>query len=166
MFFTISQLLSIELFWLRFGAFLIGVEKAGLKGLAMISVSIFALVLGGKASSRLLLLLFMSADLFAVRHYYNAADFQVIRGLIGPAAVGVILGSLLGTVISDYLFKDIIAVIVLISLGLIVLPGGNINSLGSKQKNRLAIIIGTLTGFGTMIANVSSPVLAIYLLAL
>ena len=166
MFSTISHLASVELFWLGLGAFLIGVEKAGLKGLAMISVSIFALGLGGKASSGLLLLLFMTADIFAVRHYYDAANFLVIKRLIAPAAFGIIIGGLLGTIISDHLFKDIIAFIILISLGLIVLPGRNVNKLSSKQGDLLAIIIGALTGFGTMIANVSSPVLAIYLLAL
>lgn len=162
----ITQLASSDLFWLALGAFLIGVEKAGIKGLSMAVVSIYALILGGKASSGLLLLLFLLADLFAVRHYYRSAQMQIVRQLLLPAALGVLAGAVLGNYINDATFKDIIASIILVCLVLMFLPAFSQQSEASARRPWLARTIGFITGFSTMIANVSSPILAIFLLAL
>lgn len=162
----LQQLPTAELLWLIFGALLIGIEKAGVKGLSMASVSIYALILGGKTSSGLVLLLFMLADLLAVRHYYRSARTDILLRILGPAAIGVIIGAALGSFIDDKLFKDMIAVIILVCLGLMVWPRFSRYATATAHRPLLGRSVGLLTGFSTMIANVSSPILAIYLLAL
>lgn len=147
------------------GAFLIGVEKGGLKGLSMIAVSLYAIALGGKASAGLLLLLFMLADVFAVRYYYQEAQAKLIKQLLGPAIIGLVVGGVIGNMIDDTLFKNIMAMIILSCLGLMAWPRFAVAS-GTEENTFAPILIGVLAGFGTMIANVSSPILAIYLLAL
>ncbi len=161
-----QEVIASDWLWLVLGALLIGIEKAGIKGLSMVAVSIYALILGGKASSGLLLILFMLADLFAVRYYFTAARFKVIGMLLGPAIMGVFIGGMLGQYIEDVLFKDIIAFIILFSLALMTWPQFYSYVNTTAQNRLLSRAIGFLTGFGTMIANVSSPILAIYLLAL
>ena len=161
-----DQLLTSDMVWLIFGALLIGMEKAGLKGLSMGAVSIYAIILGGKSSVGLLLLLFMLADLFAVRHYYRSAQFKVLMQLLVPAVIGVIIGAILGKFIDDALFKDFIAWIILACLVLMLWPKFYDYSNVSAKRPLLARGVGLLTGFSTMVANVSSPILAIYLLAL
>lgn len=156
----------MNIIWLGLGALLIGSEKAGIKGLSMVAVSIFAVILGGKASSGLLLILFMLADLFAVRYYFKASQFPIVFRLLSPAVVGIFLGAWLGIYIDDDLFKDIIAIIILSCLGLVVFQHYITRSNLDLQHPVVWISIGFITGFSTMIANVSSPILAIYLLAL
>lgn len=159
------QLAASEIVWLAIGAFLIGVEKAGIKGLSMAVVSIYAIILGGKTSAGLLLLLFILADGFAIRHYYRYAQMKIVRQLLLPAAIGVFIGAGLGKFIDDSLFKDMIAVIILSCLFLMVRPSFYSYSSKAARGPMMARGIGLLTGFSTMIANVSSPILAIYLLA-
>jgi len=166
LFTDLSQLATNEIFWLALGALLIGIEKAGIKGLSMVAVSIYAIILGGKASSGLLLLLFMLADLFAVRHYYHSAQFKLVFQLLLPAIIGVFLGAILGKFIDDKVFKGIIAFIILGSLALMIWPRFSAHANNSAKSTYLAKGIGLLTGFSTMIANVSSHILAVYLLAL
>lgn len=162
--FDLYQLATEDLIYLALGAFLIGVEKAGLKGLSMIAVSLYAIALGGKASAGLLLLLFMLADVFAVRYYYQEAQAKLIKQLLGPAMIGLLVGGVMGNMMDDALFKNMIAIIILLCLGLMAWP----KFVMTKETGSNAIgpiVIGLLAGFGTMIANVSSPILAIYLLA-
>jgi hypothetical protein len=162
----IAELASSELFWLALGAFMIGVEKAGIKGLSMAVVPIYALILGGKTSSGLVLLLFISADLLAVRHYYRFGQVDIVRHLLWPAVIGVLIGVVLGNYIDDALFKDMIALIILACLVLMLFPSFSSKSSISGRRPFWAQLIGLITGFSTMIANVSSPILAIFLLAL
>ena len=75
---TLQEWTSWELIYLALGALLVGMEKAGFKGLSMLVVSIYAMVMGGKASAGLLLLFFMLADVFAIRHYYSKASFSIV----------------------------------------------------------------------------------------
>lgn len=161
--FSLYGYTHLELTLLALGAFLVGMEKAGFKGLSMLVVSIYAMVMGGKASAGLLLLYFMLADVFAVRYYYREASFAIVRKLLGPAVVGIIMGAAVGQYIDDVVFKDVIAIVILVCLLLSVGP-----KWWEQQEGALGVIqvVGFLTGFSTMIANVSSPILAVYLLSL
>ena len=51
------------------GAFIIGLAKAGLKGIEMLNVTIMALVFGGKASTGVVLPMLCVADILAVLYY-------------------------------------------------------------------------------------------------
>lgn len=160
---TLQEGTSWELIYLALGALLVGMEKAGFKGLSMLVVSIYAMVMGGKASAGLLLLFFMLADVFAIQHYYSKANFSIVWKLLGPAAIGIILGGLVGQYINDAVFKNVIAIVILACLILSVGPRWWEQSEGAKG---VVQGVGFLTGFSTMIANVSSPILAVYLLSL
>lgn len=141
-------------------------EKAGIKGLSMAIVPVYALILGGKTSSGLVLLIFISADLLAIRHYFRYGQRDIIRNLFWPAVIGILLGVILGNYINDALFKDIIAVIIIGCLALMAFPAVSRQPAEKIRRPFWANTIGLITGFSTMIANVSSPILAIFLLAL
>ena len=55
------------------GAFIIGLSKAGLKGIDMMNVTIMAIVFGSKASTGIVLPLLCSADIMAVIYYNRHA---------------------------------------------------------------------------------------------
>ncbi|MDV7402067.1 TSUP family transporter, partial [Arthrospira platensis SPKY1] len=118
------------------------IEKAGVKGLSMPAVSIYAAILGGKASAGLILLLFMLADLLAVRHYRRSAQFSVVIRLLGPAAIGVVIGAMVGHYVDDQLFKDMLAVIILVCLLLMFFPQFSSQSIDTAQKPLLGRAVG------------------------
>ncbi|MCB9276011.1 MAG: sulfite exporter TauE/SafE family protein [Lewinellaceae bacterium] len=152
-------------FWLMFSAFLIGMAKAGVKGMGMIAVPVMAAVFGGKASAGLVLPLLSMADVFAVSHYNRHAEWKYIRRLLPAAMLGVGIGIWVGYRVSDEAFTGLIGVIIISSLALMVvqeravLPDTLVSSWG------FASLFGIMGGFSTMIGNAAGPVMAVYLLA-
>lgn len=141
-------------------------EKGGIKGLSMIVVPIFAVILGGKSSSGLVLLLFMLADLVAIRYYFQSVRWDILWKILPATIVGIFLGTILGNYIDDELYKGLIAIVLLLCLAAMLFQSYSGQFKPSLENNSAMGITGILTGFSTMIANVSSPILAIYLLSI
>lgn len=57
-------------------AFIIGLSKAGLKGIDMMNVTIMAIIFGGKASTGVVLPLLCVADIMAVKYYHRHAQWN------------------------------------------------------------------------------------------
>ncbi len=57
-------------------AFIIGMSKAGLKGVDMLSVTLMAFVFGGKSSTGIVLPLLCMADIAAVLYYNRHAQWK------------------------------------------------------------------------------------------
>ena len=64
-------------------AFIIGLSKAGVKGIDMMNVTIMAIVFGGKASTGVVLPLLCFADLMAVKYYHRHAQWHFHADLFG-----------------------------------------------------------------------------------
>jgi uncharacterized membrane protein YfcA len=147
-------------------AVLIGMSKTGVPGVSMIVVPILAMIFGGKASTGLLLPILIIADVFAVTYYHRHAEWKPLLKALPWALLGLLIGLWTGEMVNDLQFKQIIAISVFLSLGLMVW--------NDKIKKRpdisihplYAPLFGILGGFATMIGNVAGPVFAIYLLAL
>ena len=60
------------------GAAIIGLSKAGLKGIDMMNVTIMAIVFGGKASTGVVLPLLCIADVLAVVYYHRHAQWPAL----------------------------------------------------------------------------------------
>ncbi|MBD0376959.1 MAG: sulfite exporter TauE/SafE family protein, partial [Flavisolibacter sp.] len=67
---------AINWFLIALAAFIIGLSKAGIKGIDMMNVTIMAIVFGGKASTGIVLPLLCIADLMAVRYYHRHAQWD------------------------------------------------------------------------------------------
>ena len=80
---------------LLFTAFLIGMSKTGVAGVALFTIPIMAIIFGGKDSSGLMLPLLVMADLFAVTYYRRHVNWSYLVKLFPSAAVGVILATLI-----------------------------------------------------------------------
>ncbi|MEY2949613.1 MAG: hypothetical protein RLZZ248_814, partial [Bacteroidota bacterium] len=84
----LQSLTPEEWFWMGLAGLLIGLAKAGLKGLGMLIVPIMAAVFGGKPSAGLVLPILLIADVFAVVAYNKHADWTIVLKLIPPAIAG------------------------------------------------------------------------------
>lgn len=147
-------------------SFLVGMSKTGVPGVGMLVVPAMAIIFGGKASTGVLLPMLIFADFFAVIYYHRHAEWKPLLKALPWAVLGLIFALWLGSSVNDHQFRQIIAVSVLFSLGLMIW-----RDLGKKHGNYshhpvFAATLGIIGGFATMIGNVAGPVFAIYLLAL
>lgn len=153
--------------WLAFAvcALLVGMGKAGIKGLGMLVVPLMALVFGGKASVGLLLPMLNVADLMAVGYYRQHARWTYVWRLLPTAAAGVLIGVWVGDRIDDEVFRLILSAIVLGSLVLLVYQERRPPAEWLVEHYATAGLVGLLGGFSTMIANAAGPIMAVFLLS-
>lgn len=144
---------------------LIGLAKAGLKGMGMLIVPIMAAVFGGKPSAGLVLPILLIADIFAVIAYNKHADWSIVFKLIPPAVAGVFIALIIGMYVSDETFSLLISIIIIGSLVLMVIQ----EKFGLPDRvvfhGLFSRFFGLLGGFTTMIGNAAGPVMSVYLLS-
>lgn len=157
---------SAELWVLVFiGAFIIGLSKAGLKGVELLNVTIMALVFGGKASTGVVLPLLCVADTLAVIYYNRHAQWTHFWRLIPWIVIGILVGVYVGNAMNEVVFKKIMAVIIVAT----VLLMGWIEYRKSEKipsGKFFASVMGLVTGITTMLGNLAGPFSTIYFLSL
>jgi uncharacterized membrane protein YfcA len=147
------------------GAFIIGLSKAGLKGIDMLNVTIMALVLGGKASTGVVLPLLCVADILAVIYYNRHAQWQHFYKLLPWMVVGILIGVYVGKDLNEALFKKMMAVIIALTVIIMVY-------LEYRKKTVVAgntffaATLGLASGFTTMLGNLAGAFSNIYFLAM
>jgi uncharacterized membrane protein YfcA len=146
-------------------AALIGMSKVGVPGVSLFVVPVLAIIFGGKASTGILLPILIMGDWFGVGYFHRHAKWKYLWKLLPWAFVGIGIALWAGQVVSDVWFKNIIAILVFVCIGLMLWE--------DRQKNSyfpdswwFAALMGILGGFATMIGNVAGPIFAIYLLAM
>jgi hypothetical protein len=145
---------------------LIGMSKVGVPGVSMIVVPVLAFIFGGKQSTGVLLPILMMADLFGVGYYRRHAQWSYLVKILPWAFVGVGLALWVGEVVNDEQFKDLIAILVFVCIGLMLWRDRRKDQTFIPDSWWFAASMGVLGGFATMIGNVAGPIFAIYLLAM
>lgn len=167
----ISLLQSFELTtdqwaWVVLCAMTVGMSKTGISGAGMLSVPILATIFGGRASAGILLPMLSMADIFAVFYYHRHAEWKYVLKLLPSTVVGVFIGLYVGKIVSDEVFKDIIASIVFIGLAIMIWRERKNSTTAIPHNWYFSSIAGLLAGFTTMIGNAAGPVMSIYLLSM
>ena len=147
-------------------AMFVGMSKVGVPGVSMIVVPALAIIFGGKASTGILLPMLMMADVFGVSYYHRHAEWKYLWKMFPFAFIGIALALWVGEVVNDEWFKNIIAILVFICIGLMLWKDRKNNSNLFPDSWWFAASMGILGGFATMIGNVAGPIFAIYLLAM
>ncbi|WP_321368834.1 sulfite exporter TauE/SafE family protein [uncultured Draconibacterium sp.] len=145
---------------------LIGMSKVGVPGVSMLVVPTLALIFGGKASTGILLPMLMMADLFGVGYYHRHAEWKYLWKLLPWAFVGIGIALWVGEVVNDTWFKNIIAILVFLCIGLMLWRDRKKGQNLFPDTWWFSAMMGVLGGFATMIGNVAGPIFAIYLLAM
>ena len=145
---------------------LIGMNKVGIAGIGLLVVVLLADIFGGKSSSGILLPILNFADIFAVTYYHKSAKWQFIIKLLPWTFIGIIIGLIVGSWVSDRIFKTIIGIVVLISITIMFIREINKNELKIPDYRWFAAIMGLAGGFTTMIGNAAGSVMALYLLSM
>ncbi|MFT3845008.1 MAG: sulfite exporter TauE/SafE family protein [Lacibacter sp.] len=146
-------------------AFIIGLSKAGLKGMDMLNVTIMAIVFGGKASTGIVLPLLCAADIVAVYYYNRHAQWKHFRKLIPWMVAGILIGVFTGKELNEIVFRKVMAVIILITVFIIIAM--ELRKTMRIPHNILFVsLTGLASGFTTMMGNLAGAYSNIYFLAM
>ena len=146
-------------------AFVIGISKAGIKGIAIINVTLMALAFGAKESTGLIVPLLVVGDAFAVIYYNRHAQWKYIVAFLPWMILGILIGTAIGKDLPETTFKISMSVII---LGTVIMMYWWDRK---KSKNvpthwAFAGFIGTMAGITTMIGNLAGAFSNIYFLAM
>jgi uncharacterized membrane protein YfcA len=146
-------------------AFVIGISKAGIKGIAIINVTLMALAFGAKESTGLIVPLLVLGDAFAVIYYNRHAQWKYIAAFLPWMILGVLIGTAIGKDLPETTFK--------ISMSIIILGTVIMMYWWDRKKSKnvpthwaFAGFIGTMAGITTMIGNLAGAFSNIYFLAM
>ncbi len=147
------------------GALIIGLSKAGLKGIDMMNVTLMAIVFGGKASTGIVLPLLCVADVMAVIYYHRHAKWPQFWQLLPWMILGILVGVFVGKDINEVLFRKIMSVIIVLTV--IIMFWLEIRKNPVVPKNKFfASGLGLASGFTTMLGNLAGAFSNIYFLAM
>lgn len=147
------------------GAFIIGLSKAGLKGIDLMNVTIMAIVFGGKASTGVVLPLLCAADVMAVIYYHRHAEWPQFWKLIPWMIIGILIGVYIGKDLDEIIFRRIMAALIILTVVVMIVLEFRKNA--RIPDNRLfASMLGTVSGFATMLGNLAGAFSNIYFLAM
>jgi uncharacterized protein len=148
-----------------FCAFLLGVSKSGIKGIASLIVTGLALVYGAKNSTGILMPLLLVGDVFAITYYKRHVQKEYIIKMLPWMVIGVLIGVVGGQYITESFFKYGMAIIILFSVGLMYY-WENKKDKTIPSHWTFASSMGLLAGFTTMIGNLAGAFSNIYFLAM
>ncbi|MFN5022260.1 MAG: sulfite exporter TauE/SafE family protein [bacterium] len=146
-------------------SFIIGLTKAGLKGVDMLSVTLMAIVFGSKTSTGIVLPLLCLADIAAVAYYNRHAEWKHFKKLTPWMVVGILLGVYLGRDMDEAIFRKIMAIIILVTI-VIVLVMEYRKSKEVPSHPMFVVTTGLAAGFTTMIGNLAGAFSNLYFLAM
>jgi uncharacterized membrane protein YfcA len=146
-------------------ALVVGISKAGIGGLGMLAVLIFAQIFPAKQATGIVLPLLCFGDVVAAASYRQHANWAHIRRLFPWTAAGVVLGYFALDRVNEYQARAMIGGIV---LGLVVMHFVRRKFAGHEAEHGawFAPTIGVLAGFTTLVANAAGPLMVIYMLAM
>ncbi|WKN30204.1 sulfite exporter TauE/SafE family protein [Porifericola rhodea] len=149
-----------------FCALMVGVSKAGVAGAGIVVIPILAQIFGGQQSTGFLLPMLVVADIFAVRYYNRHAQWSYLARLLPWTLAGIGIGVWVGDIVSDEVFKEMIAVVVFVCLILMVWKDSRKKKIHLPQGWWFSAMVGLAGGFATMIGNAAGPIMAVYLLSM
>lgn len=145
--------------------FIIGLGKAGIKGLDMLTVTFMAIVFGSKSSTGVVLPLLSLADIAAVIYYNRHAQWSHFRKLAPWMVIGVLLGVIAGKDMHEDVFKKVMAAIILITIAIVLIMEYR-KSDQVPDHPAFAASTGLAAGFTTMIGNLAGAFSNLYFLAM
>lgn len=142
-----------------------GLSKTGLGGLGTLFVPVLAHIFGGKVSTGIVVPMLVMADVFAVVYYRRHADWSVLLKLLPWAFVGILIGTFTSQHIDDEAFKQIMGVIIVLSVGIMIWQETRTEHLVPSHW-AFAAVMGLAAGYTTMVGNLAGAVTALYLLSM
>ncbi|THU40575.1 sulfite exporter TauE/SafE family protein [Niastella caeni] len=156
---------TTSLLLIALSAFIIGLSKAGLKGIDMLNVTIMTIVFGGKASTGIVLPLLCVADILAVKFYHRHAKWEHVFKLMPWMVIGILVGVFVGKDLNEAIFRKIMATIIVLTVVIILIIEFRKTVIIPGNKAFTASM-GLVSGFTTMLGNLAGAFSNLYFLAM
>lgn len=147
-------------------AFIIGLNKSGLKGISTLTIPILAKAYGGMTSVAILLPFLIFGDSIALCFYKKSIQFKYVLRLLPWALIGLLIATFTGKYISDIQFSKTIGYAILFCSFILLYREF------LKKEDRLSHypwiinIFGISGGFATMIGNAAGSIFNLYILGM
>lgn len=146
-------------------AFVIGLSKAGIKGIAIVNVTLMALAFEAKESTGLVVPLLIFGDLFAVVYYNRHTRWSYIVRFLPWMILGILIGVFVGNDLDENTFKICMAIIILTSVFMMYWWDRR-KSASVPTHWAFAGSVGIIAGITTMIGNLGGAFSNIFFLAM
>jgi uncharacterized membrane protein YfcA len=146
-------------------ALIVGISKAGIGGLGMLAVVIFAQLMPAKQATGMVLPLLCFGDIVGAAVYRKHAKWQHILRLFPWTAAGVLLGYFALDLVNERQARLLIGGIIL-SLVVMHFVRRRVSGHEAEHGSWFPPTIGVLAGFTTLVANAAGPLMAVYMLAM
>ena len=147
-------------------ALMIGFSKTGIPGSGVLVPLLAASIIPAKESTGFVLPMLIMADIFAIIYWRRHVEWRQLLRLLPWAWLGIFLGFLGMSYISNANLRIFIGVLVLVLLGVAWLRDIVFSSDRIPEYWLFAAVLGTLAGSTSMMANAAGPVMVIYLMAM
>jgi uncharacterized protein len=148
------------------GAFVIGLSKAGFAtGLGMLTTPLVASAMPARVAIGLVLPLLCLADAMTIGIYWRKWDTSAVKNPLIGALVGIGLGMLFVTSVSNRTLALAIGIVGLAMSGLLVVRARWYPNAVYKPRVIDGLLVGIAAGFSSAIAHAAGPILALFLLA-
>lgn len=162
------ELAGISLALVAFAALIVGFSKTAIGGFGTIAAAIFATQMPTKESTGAVLLLLIMADVMAVVLYRKDANWKLLRHLLPAMVPGVVLGTVILTLIDDRTLRLWIGILILVMVVIqLVVAWRNRGSEPVLKGHHPVVtwLTGGAAGVATMTANAAGPITTLYLLS-
>ncbi len=166
MFLSTTSPIPITVWILAYAAaFIIGLSKAGIKGIAVMNVTLMALAFGAKESTGMVVPLLILADIFAVVYYNRYTQWRYVFKVLPWMVLGVLIGVVIGKDLPEKLFKIGMSIIIIITVFMMYWwDRKKVKQVPTHWA--FASSIGTIAGITTMVGNLAGAFSNIYFLAM
>lgn len=145
-------------------ALIVGLAKGGLGGvIGALLVPLLSTIMPITQAVGVALPLLMVGDLFALRAYWRAWDLKYVRLMLPGAIVGIVMGILLLTSLSDDSLRRLLGVFTL-AVAAYKLASDSLAALTYTPRAWHGVLAGWAAGVASALANAGGPPVTAYLL--
>ena len=141
---------------------LFGISKGGFAGpIAILAVPLMSMTISPVIAAGIMLPILIIMDITALYFYWNKWKLDIVKLIIPPSIIGIIIGSITFSYISDNGVRVIIGSIALLFILFTILQSGNFLIKPTKKKG---IFWSTVAGYTSFLIHAGGPPLNFYLL--
>jgi uncharacterized protein len=146
-------------------AMLVGISKAGLSTISILTLSILAWLFGSKTSTGILLPMLIVADICAVSYYKREVHWQSLLRVAPWVIIGILVGVWVGKDLNEAIFKKMMSFIILIVvIGMFWLEKKPLHNVSNARW--FSVTMGLATGFTTMVGNQAGGFATVYFMSM
>tara|TARA_Y100000590_G_scaffold470426_1_gene664815 strand:+ start:3122 stop:3859 length:738 start_codon:yes stop_codon:yes gene_type:complete len=141
-----------------------GISKGGFAGpITILAVPLMSMAISPVIAAGIMLPILIVMDITALYFYWNKWKIEIVKLIIPPSIVGILIGSLTFSYISDDGVRIIIGSIAILFILFTVLQSGNLLIKPTKKKG---MFWSTIAGYTSFLIHAGGPPLNFYLLPL